>query len=77
MTQGFVRTHRARAENGSKNAKKRELGENGENSGENKSPVSACFSGCLKNIKRELLHQSSAVDQIIAKRCKNDYREIL
>ena len=31
-----------------KKAKKRELGENGENSGENKTLFPACFSGTLK-----------------------------
>ena len=34
--------------NGLKKAKKRELGENGENSGENKTLFPACFSGTLK-----------------------------
>ena len=34
--------------NGLKKAKKRELGENGENSGENKTPFPAYFSGTLK-----------------------------
>lgn len=34
--------------NGSKKAKKRELGENGENSGENKTPFPTYFSGTLK-----------------------------
>jgi len=35
-----------------------------------KHPLSLCFSSYLRNIKRELLHQSLLLTKYIAKRCK-------
>lgn len=63
--------------NGSKKAKKRELGENGENSGENKTPFPPTFQALSKYYWRELLHLSSAVDQKAQRGVSDDYRKIL
>ena len=56
--------------NGSKKAKKRELGENGENSGENKPPFSTCFSGTLKILLERTFTPFFCCWPKSAKRCK-------
>ena len=50
----LIRTHGMTFKNGLKIGKMRELGENGENSGENSSPYPASVSDPSKNIWREL-----------------------
>ena len=56
--------------NGSKKAKKRELGENGENSGENKTPFPAYFSGTLKILLERTFTPFFCCWPKSAKRCK-------
>ena len=56
--------------NGSKKAKKRELGENGENSGENKPPFPTCFSGTLKILLERTFTPFFCCWPKSAKRCK-------
>ena len=56
--------------NGSKKAKKRELGENGENSGENKTPFPTYFSGTLKILLERTFTPFFCCWPKSAKRCK-------
>ena len=60
-----------------KKQKKRELGENGENSGENKPLFPPAFQTLSKYCWRELLHLSFAVDPKTQRGVSDDYRKIL
>lgn len=72
-----IRTHRKPSENDSKIGKKRELGENGENWGENSPPVWTGFSGFLKIFRENYSTNLLLLTRILRRGAWNDYREIL